>query len=241
MDVYGVSNNVALTDVRLFEAWIEQPLGPFTLRAGLLSADQEFVLASHSAVLLNATFGMVAMLSYNLGGPVYPVATPGASMRVETDAITVRAAVYDGDQANARGIPSALGDDALVIAELELVTTFKLGAWQHTDHGRGYYAIVDRQLERHLGTFSRVAVAPDEPIELYVDAGIRIGPGPLRPRDYASVGLAFAGTEAGPQIAIEATYQLLVTGWLTIQPDVQILLLRDRTAAVLATRAVIAF
>ena len=241
MDVYGVSNNVAASGVRLFEAWIEQPFGPVTLRTGLLSADQEFVLASHGTVLINATFGIVAMLSYNLGNPVYPVATPGASARFESDAVTVRAAVYDGDQPNDRGIPTKLGDHALVIGELELAKTLKIGGWHHTALGNAVYAVVDRQLERYLGAFARVSVAPDKPIALYIDTGIRIGPGPLRSRDFASLGLAFARTELGAQTAIEATYQLLVTGWLTIQPDLQLLLLRDRTAAVLATRAVVAF
>ena len=240
MDVFGVSNNVAQPGVRLFEAYFEQSIGPFALRAGLLAADQEYVLAEHSTVLLNATFGILAMVSYNLGNPVYPVATPGASARLELSAVTARAGIYDGDQANANGIPSELGDDALAIGELDLAGTFKLGAWHHTSLGNGYFAIADRQLERHVGAFARLSVAPDKPIGLYVDTGIRIGPGPLRPRDFASIGLAFARSEHGAQTAIELTYQLLVKGWLTIQPDVQLLLTRDGTAGVLAARAVIA-
>ena len=240
-DVYGVSNNVAPKDLRLFEAWIEQPLGPVTLRTGLLSADQEFILAGHGSVLLNATFGIVAMLSYNLGNPVYPVATPGASARFETKAFTVRAAVYDGDQVNARGIPTEIGGHALAIAEVELAGTLKLGGWHHTGLGSAVYAVVDRQLERYLGAFARISSAPNKPIDLYVDTGIRIGPGPLRPRDFVSVGLAFAHTDVGMQTVVEATYQLLATGWLTIQPDLQLLLLRKGTSAVFATRAVVAF
>ena len=68
-DIYGVSGNVAPSDVRLFEAWIEQPIGKVTIRAGLFSADQEFILAKHSTALLNATFGIISQLSYNLLGP----------------------------------------------------------------------------------------------------------------------------------------------------------------------------
>jgi len=240
MDVFGVSNNVAQTGVRLFEAWLEQSLGPFAVRAGLLAADQELVLAEHSTVLLNATFGIVAMVSYNIGNPVYPVATPGASARLETGPVTVRAALYDGDQHNDHGVPSELGDDALAIGELDLAGTLKLGGWHHTSRGNGYFAIADRQLERHLGAFARLSVAPDKPIPVYVDTGIRIGPGPLRPRDFASLGLAFARSEHGAQTGIELTYQLLVKGWLTIQPDAQLLLTRDGTAGVLAARAVVA-
>jgi len=61
MDIYGVSNNVAAEDVRLFEAYYDQPIGPVGVRAGLLSADQEFLIAEHSTVLLDATFGIVAI------------------------------------------------------------------------------------------------------------------------------------------------------------------------------------
>jgi carbohydrate-selective porin OprB len=162
MDIYGVSNNVATEDVRLFEAWIEQPIGPVTIRTGLVSADQEFILATHSTVLLNATFGIVAMLSSNVGSPVYPIATPGASIRLETDDVTVRAAAY-GDAHEEHGIPQELGDDALMLGEAELWGTVKVGGWHHTDKGNGYYAIVDRQLERYLGAFTRMSVAPDKP------------------------------------------------------------------------------
>lgn len=240
MDVYGVSNNVATSDVRLFEAWVEQPVGPFAVRAGLLSADQEFIVASHSTVLLNATFGIIGMLSYNIGGPVYPVATLGASARVETDDVAVRAALYDGDQPNQHGIPEGVGDDAFVIAEIEIATTLKLGMWHHTAKGNGYYGVLDRQLERYVGAFTRLSVAPDDAIDLYADTGIRIGPGPFRKRDFISVGLAFARTERGPQTVVEATYQYLVTGWLTIQPDLQVVLTREGTAGVVAARAVVA-
>jgi porin len=241
MDVYGVSNNVATPDVRLFEAWIDQPLGPVGVRAGLLSADQEFIIANHGTVLIGATFGIVSILSYNVGNPVYPVATPGVSARVETDNVTARAAIYDGDQENDHGMPTGLGEHAVVLGEIELWSTLKLGAWHHTERGSGYYTVIDRQLAPRVGAFTRVSVAPDEPISTYVDAGVRIGPGPLRPRDFASVGIAWADTEMGMQTIAEATYQILVNGWLTIQPDVQLVLTPERAAGVIATRAVVAF
>jgi len=239
MDVYGVSGNVAPADARLFEAWIEQPIERFTLRAGLLSADQEFVLARHSAALLNATFGIISLFSADILGPVYPVATPGASARFESDAVTVRAALYDGDQRNDHGIPTAVGDHAFAIGEVELAQTFKLGAWHHSVHGSGYYAIASRQLERYLGAFARVSASPDQAVRLYIDTGIRIGPGPLRPKDFASVGIAFARAGVGAQTVVEATYQLQA-GWLTVQPDLQLLLLRERTAGIAGVRVTVA-
>ncbi|MBL0215475.1 MAG: carbohydrate porin [Myxococcales bacterium] len=238
MDIYGVSNNVAPNGVRLFEAWLEQPVKMVTVRAGLLAADQEFILAKHGTALLNATFGIISQLPVNVPGPVYPVATPGVSVRAELPHALVRGAIYDGDQENNHGIPTGLGDDAFMIGEVELEETLKLGGWHHTDHRNGVYAIADRQFDRYVGGFTRVGYSPGQAVELYIDTGLRIGPGPLRERDFASVGLAFARTDVGAQTAIEATYQLQL-GWMTIQPDFQLLLLRERTAAVLATRVVI--
>lgn len=240
MDIYGVSNNVAPEDVRLFEVWYEQPIGPVSVRAGLLASDQEYVLASRSVVLLDATFGIAGMLSYNVFGPVYPVATPGVSVTADGGRIKVRAAIYDGDRMNSHGVPTQLGDDAIVIGELELDESYKVGAWHHTSLGNGYYGILDKQLGKLLGAFTRVGIAPGQPIDIYVDTGFRIGPGPLRPRDFFSMGLGFAGSDIGIQTVVEASYQYLVKGWLTVQPDVQVLLDRNGSHAIFATRAVIA-
>ncbi len=242
MDIYGVSNNVASEDVRLFEAYYDQPVGPFGIRAGLLSADQEFIIASHSTVLLDATFGIVAIMPSNLGGPVYPQATPGVSARVETDAITVRGAIYDGDRIEDHGIPKKLGDSALAIAEVELAGTFKLGGWHHSELGDGVYGIADAQLAKRLGAFTRIGVSRGDMIAIpfYMDAGIRIGPGPLRKKDFFSFGMAFAQSDLGAQTVFEMTYQYLVTGWLTVQPDLQLELKRDGNAGVIAARAVVA-
>lgn len=238
MDVYGVSNNVADDDVRLFEAWIDQPIGPFSLRAGLLSADQQFTLASTSVVLLNATFGVAGIVSYNVAGPVYPVATPGAALSFESGKLKVRAAIYDGDRENSHGIPIAIGNNALAFSEFEY-DGFKLGGWHHTDLGTGTYAIIDRQLDRYLGTFARIAIS-DGPLDVYADTGIRIGPGPVRRSDFFSLGIAFASADVGNQTIFETTYQHLITGWLTVQPDIQLLLDRNGTTAIVATRVVVA-
>ncbi len=243
MDIYGTSNNVATEDVRLFEAYVEQPIGPFAIRAGLLSADQEFIIAEHSTVLLNATFGIIALMPNNFGGPVYPQATPGVSARLESDAVTVRAAVYDGDRIEEHGIPQELAGSAMIMGEVES-HGFKLGAWHHTALGSGYYGVMSRQVAKRLGAFARVGIAPDQDIPLYADVGFRFGPGGVwkkRKKDFFSMGLAFAQSSLGAQTAIEMTYQILITGWLTIQPDLQLALKRDGTDGVVATRAVIAF
>lgn len=240
MDLYGVSNNVAPADVRLFEAWLDRSFGPLAVRAGLLAADQQFTLARHSAVLINSTFGIPGIASYNVTGPVYPVASPGASATLTLGDLVARAAVYDGDRVNSHGVPTAIGTELLGFGELEYVGTFKLGGWHHSALGDGVYAVVDRQLDRYLGAFARLA-ASSGPLDSYGDAGIRIGPGPLRPRDFASLAIAFARTDAaGSQTIIETTYQYLAAGWLTLQPDAQLLFDRAGTHVIMAVRAVIA-
>lgn len=241
MDVYGVSGNVADQDVRLFEAWAEQPVGPITVRAGLLSADQEFILAKHSTALLNATFGIISQLSFNVEKPVYPFAAPGVSTRYETKKLTVRAAVFAADEANDHGIPTTLDSSPLAIGEVEFDQLVKLGAWHDSARGDGAYAIVDHGFARRLGAFARVSVSPDQAVESYVDTGLRIGPGPWRKNDFAGVGLAFARTNdptRGAETVFEATYQAQF-GWLTVQPDFQVLTERPRTTAIFATRVTI--
>jgi carbohydrate-selective porin OprB len=240
MDIYGTSGNVAPEDVRLFEAWIEQPIGKLTVRSGLLSADQEFNLARHSTALLNATFGISSQASYNVLGPVYPVATPGVSARFELDNFTARAAIYDGTQHNVHGVPTDLGPDSLSFVEVEVAKLVKLGGWHHTQHGNAAYVVVDHQLERYVGAFARLGVSPDQPVSTYIDAGLRIGPGPFRKPDFIGVGIAFARTDLGAQTVVEGTYQAQF-GWLTIQPDFQLMMLTQRTAEIFATRVTVVF
>jgi porin len=239
-EVFGVSNNVAPPDVRLFEAWIEQPFGPLTVRAGLLSADQEFVISEQSSALIDATFGIITMFSVNIIGPVYPVAGLGASARYESEAVTVRAAVYDGEQINSHGIPTELGDAALALGEVA-AGSWKLGGWHHTERGDAVYAIVDRQLDDRLGMFVRAAVASEGPVTHYADAGIRIVPSSHRVDDVVSLGLAFADGDQGAQTLVEASYQVALTGWLVLQPDAQLLFRREGTAGVVGARVLVTF
>ena len=239
MDVHGTSGNAAPQDVRVFEAWLEQPLGALTLRGGLIAADQEFVLADRSDTLLSATFGITSQFSANVVGPVYPVATPGVSGRVELPMVAARFAIYDGTQANAHGIPSALGPDYLAISEVELAERFTLGGWHHSDRGNAIYAVADAQLVPALGAFARVGVA-DGPVSTYLDAGLRTTPWTRRPDDFLSIGLAFARTEQGAHTTVEATYEAQLH-WLTLQPDFQVVMLPARTVLCVATRVTVAF
>ena len=239
MDVHGTSGNTADNEVRLFEAWIDQPLGPVTLRAGLLSADQELLLADQAQTLLGATFGITSQFSANLLGPVYPVATPGVSARFESELLDVRAAIYDGEQESSHGIPTAAGDSVLAIGEIEYATAFMIGAWHHGERGNAIYAVVDTEVTKGLGVFARAGHSDAGFVSTYIDAGVRATPSSWRPEDLLSLGMAFARTERGAETAVEMTYEAQVR-WLTIQPDVQIMLLPERTVVMFATRLTIA-
>jgi hypothetical protein len=61
-----------------------------------------------------------------------------------------------------------------------------------------------------------------------------------RAGDFISVGLAYAHTVDGMQTVIESTYAAQIR-WLTLLPDLQLIMLRERSVAVLAIRMTAAF
>lgn len=233
-ELHGTSGNAAPEDVRLFEAWYEQPIGPFSVRAGLLAADQEFVVADHASLLLGATFGMTTQFSVNVLGPIYPIAAPAVSATYEHDHVRARIGVFDGTQDNEHGIYTELGGDALVMGEVALINVFKVGGWHHTERGNAGYLIADTDLAPNLDGFARVGYSPAGPIETYIDAGLRTRPS-WRPADLVSAGIAFAHAPTGAETHAEVTYEAQVR-WVSIQPALQLLFMRDRTVGVMGLR-----
>lgn len=238
-DVHGASGNTAPLGTRLFEAWYEQPIGALVIRAGILAVDQEFNYADPTTTLLGATFGITSQFSYNVGGPLYPVGTPGVSTRFEDGDVLLQAAVYDGTQTQDHGIPTALGPETLFLVEATWARDIGIGAWHHSAKGDGIYGTFDHKLDDFVEAFTRVGVSR-QGIRTYVDAGVRIGPGPFRPNDFISTGIAFAQVDEGDQILIETTYEAQIR-WLTIQPAVQLVMLREQTVGIFATRATVVF
>lgn len=240
MDLHGISGNAAAEDVRLFEAWYEQPLGPFALRAGLIAADQEFVYADPADTLINATFGITTQFSVNMLGPVYPVAAPGVSGRFEDGPLLLQLAVYDGTQPNDRGIPTALGPDSLVIGEATLWRDVGVGAWHHSERGDGVYLTLDHELPSGLAGWARAGYSPEGPVPVYLDAGVQVKSLAHRPEDIISVGLAYARAPTGGETLVEASYEAQIA-WLTIQPDLQLVMQRDRTVGIAGLRTTVVF
>jgi porin len=113
-DESNVSNINMRNSVRLFELWLEQKFGgAFAIRFGLLATDSQFYDSAGDAfgargglLFLNSDFGALPLLSFNVSEPIFPIAAPGVCLTVTpADALTFRAAIYDGNPA-----PDVLGD-----------------------------------------------------------------------------------------------------------------------------------
>jgi porin len=152
-----VSSIEALPNTRLYELWFEQKFAndKFSIRAGQLAADTEFITSKYTDVFINATYGWPTITALNLpsGGPSPPLAAVGARLKLEiNDNLTALAAVFDGDAAgpgpddpqtrNRHGLNFRINDPPFVISEMQyaynqkqrawgLPGTLKFGGWYH--------------------------------------------------------------------------------------------------------------
>lgn len=155
-DLTIVSNIEAVGAVRVFELWLQQALldGALSVRAGVLSADQEFAITLPGLLYLNSVFGAPVFLTSNLPWPNYPVGAVGVRVRADPAPRTyVQAAVYDGDPGverfNKNGVRLRWNSDEGVFSIAEAGWVFgdgapgalKAGAFYHTadfpDFGAG--------------------------------------------------------------------------------------------------------
>ena len=138
----GVDNiEVGRQSVRLFEAWLEQDVGPGTsILAGLYDLNSEFY-ANDAAGLLNApTFGIGTELSAT--GPNGPSIFPSTALAVRVNQTIgksgyVRAAVFNADArtlGDRKGIDTSFDSGMLVIAEAGVAGPRKLavGFWRYS-------------------------------------------------------------------------------------------------------------
>jgi len=185
-DLTLVSNITGRGGVRVFEAWLQQSLfeNAFSVRAGILAADQEFAISTAGLLFYNSVFGGPVFLTPNLSWPIYPVGSPGVRVKVSlADNFFIQGAVYDGEPGsedfNRSGLRVRLqGQDGLFsIAEAvwtfgdRLPGTLKAGRFHHTADFvefstgatrpglRGGYFIGEQKLARDFsGTGSSVDV-----------------------------------------------------------------------------------
>ncbi|HZP70919.1 MAG TPA: carbohydrate porin [Pseudolabrys sp.] len=157
-NILAASNIEAGSIHRLFELWYEKNTfnDRFSIRAGLMLADAEFLTSETASTFTNNSIGWLAWLAENLpgGGPAYPIPAPGARIRFKPTGETyVQAAVFSGDPTGGNGsnqngdLPTgtvfSFSGGAFLITELGYTpnqdrTTggvpgaYKIGAWYHT-------------------------------------------------------------------------------------------------------------
>lgn len=179
-DALTVSNLDGFDSIRLYDAWLQQSFGDaLSIRAGCVSADEEFGGTEGGAMLTNSAFGWNAGICANVpsGGPIYYA--PGLGVRIEATpraGWTARAGAWDGDtfdspegrsSVNAHGVHFELSraQGAFVLGELARAWhvddarghgTLALGAWRHTA------LVEDVRLDANGEPFERSGLEPAE-------------------------------------------------------------------------------
>lgn len=153
-DGQAASNIDGYDSIRLYELFVDQMLvARFSLRAGLLLADEEFATLEYSGVLYNSAFGWPQWVSANTvnTGPAFFVTAPGIRLRYDVnEAVYLQAGIYDGDsfddpaggdaRKNSNGTRIHFSGDQGTFSMYELgwtraaslPTTVKAGAWLQT-------------------------------------------------------------------------------------------------------------
>ncbi len=244
-DFNGVSNIDAYDSPRLYEAWLQQDIGPWSIRLGQILADAEFFVSDTGAVFINGAFGAIPLVSQNYAGPVYPMAAPGMRVRYTVnDSLSIQAGIFDGntgDQSldNKYGTHWELGgnDGMLAITEAaytaklgELAGVYKVGAFYYRSDETGLFP--DANLHQSTGGYfiadQQIWREPDTE-DQGLNAFVRIGGAPndraLVPF-YTDTGLSYKGLIPGRDRDITA----LGFSYTKISPDA-----RDEDGAPYAT------
>ena len=103
-----VSNLEAGPVARLYSFWYEQNAfnDRLSVRAGLMSADSQFLQSKTAANFINNGISWPMFLAANLpgGGPAYPLPAPGIRVRIKPrDDVAFQAAVFSGDPSGGNG------------------------------------------------------------------------------------------------------------------------------------------
>ena len=152
-DLSTVSNIDAYDSPRLEEAWYQQTFleDILSFKIGQLAVDKEFFISDYGSLFISGTFGAFTMIGTDLPNPpVYPLAVPGARLRIGPSKLFyIQAGIYDGDSGaqalNSSGTHWNLGSQSNMLSFYEagyklnqeeknkgLPGTYKVGAFLHT-------------------------------------------------------------------------------------------------------------
>jgi len=150
-DFLTVSNSEGFESARLYAWWAELSRERWSLRAGALLADEEFLGTEAGGALINASFGWPAFVSSNTvnTGPAFFAAAPGLRLALSATAeVNWLIGVYDGDsfdspegspKVNRDGLHLSVGAEqgCFLITQVEFVPEGQAwrgfgGGWWHT-------------------------------------------------------------------------------------------------------------
>ena len=137
--------------MRLYSWWLQATKSEWSLRGGVLLADEEFAGTAAGGHFFNSAFGWPTFISANTvnTGPAFYVAAPGLRLEHKWgEASAWRIGIYDGDSFDSpsgdpkitrHGLHYGLGGEQgwFVISEVTFTpgggaTRLKAGAWLHT-------------------------------------------------------------------------------------------------------------
>jgi porin len=150
-DALGASSMEGYQSVRLYTWWAEAGIKDWSLRGGVLLADEEFAGTEAGGNFQNSAFGWPTFISANTvnAGPAFFVAAPGLRLERSWGETAVwRVGLYDGDTFDSpagdphvtrHGLHYRVGGEQgwFVISEANFApaggpTRYTLGAWLHT-------------------------------------------------------------------------------------------------------------
>jgi len=248
-DIQGVSNlTTPASLVRPYRLYFRQQWDPLIVRLGLLNANDYFDNAGVACDLLNASFGILPVLSQNLQGmPTYPYSSLGAMVALGGRNTTIQGGVFGADAIHPWQQPFSQG--ALLMLELDQSGavyggryTFKMGVMRNRQKASlaaslgpnmsGFYGIGEYRWQSgplHWGAFLQGGGAPKPitPVPWYIGGGLRLaGLIPWSAKDSLSAGFSRASLRGLPHA--ETSYELtglfgLAQG-VRLQPDIQVVI-----------------
>jgi len=190
-----LSSIEATPSTRLFDLYIDQKLfgGVLDIRIGQGGINDEFMLSTGAAVLLNSSFGFPAWEAINLpsGAPNYPLAAPFARITVTPDQTwTGMLAIFDGNPAgpgtnnpqvrDASGTLFRVQDPALVVGEV----------WYSVNQGQDAKGLPGRYKLGFVYHFGRFYDQEFDTVGIPLASPLSNGLPKLRQHDYALYAVA---------------------------------------------------